>query len=543
MKFKNSDLTDEQEIAINCVGTGENTKIQAPAGSGKTFTLEAAADFIKPKRGAYLAFNKAIADNASHKFPPTVECRTGHSFAFRAVGNKYSHRLGKLTGKMIAEKIDIGPFAPFKTATKKGYLLLDTIKNYCYSADEEISFYNAPQIIGPFTKQEQFELKKDLAQYAKVLWEKMIDLNDSIPITHDTYLKLWQLSNPKIPKDFILFDESQDANAVMLDIVQKQKHSQKIYVGDRHQQIYAWRGAVNAMDMIKTKHAAFLTQSFRFGEPVAKLASDILINYTIGTPPPRIKGFPEKTSIVTLEPIEDPNVIICRTNQGVVSNVFSLLEQRKRVYIQGGAQNIISLIMAIRDLQGGRSTFHPGLFLFSNYMELLEYISSESGGDLKPLLKLIDQYGFAKLITALQSTCSNAEEADIILTTAHKAKGLEFSKVKLWNDFLGVDDDEDTEGKIKILDQGEINLLYVAATRALDILDISSCSPCHEKSLQKGRENVLRYKRQLADAEIEDFYDEEEEAAELQQEVEEKVRPAEMIQIKPIRKRIIKRLQ
>ena len=30
---------------------------------------------------------------------------------------------------------------------------------------------------------------------------------------------MWQLSNPKIDVDFILFDEAQDANPVVLDVV------------------------------------------------------------------------------------------------------------------------------------------------------------------------------------------------------------------------------------------------------------------------------------------------------------------------------------
>ena len=82
-----------------------------------------------------------------------------------------------------------------------------------------------------------------LLEYSKKLWKVKIDRSNKIPIDHDTYLKLWQLQNPVINTDCIFFDECQDASPVMLDIVLKQK-CRKIFVGDEHQQIYSWRGAV-----------------------------------------------------------------------------------------------------------------------------------------------------------------------------------------------------------------------------------------------------------------------------------------------------------
>ena len=39
-----------------------------------------------------------------------------------------------------------------------------------------------------------------------------------IEITHDFYLKKFQLSNPQLHYDFILFDEGQDASAAMLNV-------------------------------------------------------------------------------------------------------------------------------------------------------------------------------------------------------------------------------------------------------------------------------------------------------------------------------------
>jgi L-asparaginase II len=45
-----------------------------------------------------------------------------------------------------------------------------------------------------------------------------------------------------------------------------------IYVGDAHPAIYAWRGAVNAMQQLPL-HESRLTTSFRFGDAIADVAN------------------------------------------------------------------------------------------------------------------------------------------------------------------------------------------------------------------------------------------------------------------------------
>ncbi|RMP40366.1 hypothetical protein ALQ26_04546, partial [Pseudomonas amygdali pv. lachrymans] len=69
------------------------------------------------------------------------------------------------------------------------------------------------------------------------VWEKMVDINDrSVPMTHDGYLKLYQMSQPDLSHRFgaILLDEGQDVNPVIANLVQIQTITQ-VTVGDRHQ--------------------------------------------------------------------------------------------------------------------------------------------------------------------------------------------------------------------------------------------------------------------------------------------------------------------
>ena len=56
------------------------------------------------------------------------------------------------------------------------------------------------------------------------------------------------------------------------------------------------------------------------------------------------------------------------------------------------------------------------------------------------------------------------ETVDIVLTTAHKAKGLEFDTVKLSDDFLQGLERVDTMA-LRGCEEDEKNLLYVAVSR------------------------------------------------------------------------------
>lgn len=487
-EFRGITLTEEQSFSVDCILTGEDTKNLAPAGSGKTFTLEAAASEMFNHRGLYLAFNKAIADEAGRKFGPGVDCRTGHSLAYRAEGYKFRERLGKITGMMIANSCDMGDMSAFPTKAKKGYVILDTLRRFCYSADNRIDFHHVPIVKGPYKDAEVKQIREEIVPIARTVWNIVSDEKSSIPVTHDYYLKIWALKNPQIGVDYILFDEAQDANPVILDIVTNQKSTQRVYVGDKFQQIYGWRGAINAMDMLQTKHTAYITQSFRFGQGVADMANKILGCYMHPSEvPPAIVGFQERDSIVSREEIEDPNVIICRTNTGVISNVFKYLEMGKAVYVQGGVTTMINMLRGADDLMSGKSTFVPDLALFNTWAEVVEFSETESGMDLRSIVKLINDHGIPKLLDALNCTHKSHFGADVTITTAHKSKGLEWEKVKLHNDFHCPHHDEN--GEAVPMQQGEINILYVAATRALGVLDISSCAACHDEVLFEARDS------------------------------------------------------
>src|SRR5690606_22415144 len=89
----------------------------------------------------------------------------------------------------------------------------------------------------------------EVLDHMQMIWQRMIDPTHEMPITHDGYLKQYQLSLPDLSGQYttILLDEAQDTNPVTNHIVCQQK-CKLVYTGDMHQQIYRFRGADNAME-------------------------------------------------------------------------------------------------------------------------------------------------------------------------------------------------------------------------------------------------------------------------------------------------------
>ena len=91
------DPTPEQQAAIKMCLNGRDMKLIAFAGAGKTSTLVLLAKELNKqgKTGLYLAFNKAIADEAAKKMPNNVVSKTFHSLAYANAPNHIKSRLQK----------------------------------------------------------------------------------------------------------------------------------------------------------------------------------------------------------------------------------------------------------------------------------------------------------------------------------------------------------------------------------------------------------------------------------------------------------------
>jgi superfamily I DNA/RNA helicase len=307
-----------------------------------------------------------------------------------------------------------------------------------------------------------------------------------IDVLHDFYLKKFQLSDPELHYDYILFDEGQDASSAMLDVFLKQ-NATKVIVGDTHQQIYGWRYAVNSLEKADFKSYK-LTNSFRFNQNIAKLAGKILEwkDYISEDAP----AFPIKGLGKTNQ--TKSRAILARTNLGLLLKAIEYVTEKQSVeniYFEG---NIYSYTYADEgtSLYDVLNLYNKKYHLIRNKLikqmkkldDLEDYVSKTEDGQLSMMIEIVKEYGnqIPSIIEEIKEKhidTDEKEKAEMIFSTVHKSKGMEYDTVQIVNDFICEDDLEKISGKKEgNADAGkineEINLLYVAMTRAKNSLYI-----------------------------------------------------------------------
>jgi UvrD/REP helicase N-terminal domain/UvrD-like helicase C-terminal domain len=464
--------TEEQEFCSSEYATGDDLVISAYAGSGKTATLSLLSERDQDSKICFLAFNKKIAMAAGRKFPSNVDCRTAHSHAYRAVGRIYEPRLNgpKIYAKQharflgIKSGLEVGEdqvLSPYNLAVQ----VQQTVKNFCYSAEQEIDWMHVPFLVGA----NMSILRAFCVPLARKMWEDKQLKEGHCAFTHDDYFKLWSLSKPRLPFDVVMVDEAQDSNPALISVVMEQRQAQKVLVGDANQQIYAWRGAVDAMTIFPAKRRAVLSKSFRFGERIADEANKWLALLDNTLP---LKGFEVIDS--KLEHLDVPNAVLCRTNAQAVATALDCGIQGQRYAIVGGTQGIRRFAESAGALMNNDSfgVRHPDLVAFKTWQQVREFVNEE-GGELKPVVNMIDQYGVDTIVKVCDEAVDEERGApDVTISTAHKAKGLEWDKVKIAGDFK--EPVEPETGEAKPMSRSEMMLLYVSVTRAQLVLDCES---------------------------------------------------------------------
>ncbi|KAK7895971.1 hypothetical protein WMY93_021296 [Mugilogobius chulae] len=511
-------LTGEQQrVLSHDIQRDHVLKIMAFAGTGKTTTLVKYAEQRPHLRFLYVAFNKSVAKEAERRFPSNVECKTVHALAFKEVGVRYQ------TGKKLTcsmKPFSINMVLPKgRAGFRKSKIVMRTISTFLASTDDEIDRSHVPtsyinkKIRVPIAAAEIPLFMED----ARYLWMKMKNVREKSKaayyMTHDGYLKLWQLSRPCLSHtyDVIFIDEAQDCTPAILDIMLSQNCG-KILVGDPHQQIYTFRGAVNALDTVDHTHVFYLTQSFRFGAEIAYVGAAILrvckkVQKTLVGGNQK-GGVSDDSAVAVAEsvrkgmsPSRGKTAILSRTNVSVFSEAVKLTDANSscRIHFVGGIQGIgLERILDLWNIMQDSKTLQHGqkyeakyirdpfLRVFAKKSErpfqaLIIYADQTEDRELEAKLDIVERYRdrIPELVSKLKS-CHEGDytKADFILGTVHKAKGMEFDTVMVTDDFAKIPASRHNlrfhrNFVINDIQKDEWNLIYVAVTRAKSSLIIS----------------------------------------------------------------------
>jgi len=463
-------LTREQKEII--FSKEDKIKISALAGSAKSSTLYYYAKERPFKKILYLVYNRAMKDEADQTFGrlSNVTIKTTHGLAFGYVGNLYKNKLTNSYKPVdIIKDLRLNWNIDMELANKIHYMMnqymLSDIREF-----EEMDLFKDD--FGNTTEERDLIINK-----CKQLWELKKDYNNSVKIEHDFYLKLFHLGQKDLSHkfDIVLLDECQDSSMMILDIIKNSNINGVVMVGDPLQQIYTWRNATNIMPLFKGKEY-ILTTSFRVSQNIANVAN--IIVQDIHNKEINMKGFNNSQKIVSKINKNEPYVCLCRTNAYIFAEVFEILNKKKnaKLFFEGGYSSYS--FQNIKDayyFSIGYSTKNPMFSKFKDYYSMIEYAKSIEDSELIALDRMINKYGgqIPRIVDGIKNnTVIKKENADVIFSTCHRAKGQTYTiPVYISDDCFDIK----SIFKKAYIDKENINfeyyyeemcILYVAITRA-----------------------------------------------------------------------------
>lgn len=482
--------TEEQIHVIKTAHSGETFVVDAVAGSGKTTTARKMCQALSG-RVLYLVYNTAAAKDAKKSFPPNTHVSTTSALAWAEYKETYGDRIlgplkpgsryerqgaPRVPARETARLADLRPvslgenFPPMSEVTI-ARLATEAIQKFCYSDDEKISEIHVPVLPPGLEPLHAEVLRAEVSVAAQKVWRESLSVNSKHRFTFDHIFKLLVSASPDLGYDTIVVDEAQDSNWATLSLLKAQVNSQIIVVGDPAQQLYSWRGASDIMGEFDGPRLS-LSKSFRFGESIATEADKWLAHTGTNI---RVTGNENMNSRVAEVSLKNPQGVLCRTNATVMVRAMKYLEDGKNVAVCGGTKALETLAAAASKLMSGEPTDHPELSAFKDWGELMAYTREPGGGDLKSLVQLINEHKVPGILSACKKLKDEHRgNPDVVVSTAHKAKGREWASVEIAEDFKEPKDVEDPHtGEMEPgpIDRHSAMLHYVAVTRAREELN------------------------------------------------------------------------
>ena len=490
-------LTQEQENIINA--KEYSFKINAVAGSGKTTTLLEYAQKNSHLKILYLAYNKSLQTSLMNKLNDYdlshMHVSTIHSLAYKRIQAHNYVLCSDL--KMQVLEYNLCEFER-KVNQRNSYypipeylaLIKDLVNFYCNSSiialnEALLKAYKQQSDLGAKIIELISKDESRVLAHLKYILSAM--KNKKIEATHDFYLKMFYLNKTacsNLGYDLILVDEAQDISDVMIRIVENQ-NVRRVYIGDSFQQIYSFRYATNALAKIDLP-AYTLSKSFRFGDEYAKSLSKSLnsLYKKCASSSLYLEGTKNETKMGEKHlDLNKPICVIARTTFGLIQKIVHYIHDNKKIYFEGGyggysfMNPMVYSIFYLKQKKNDKITL-PEIKEFETIGELEEFAKDTKNQDYLNIIKFINTYG--DNIFEINKKIKNRlvldkNKADIIFTTTHKSKGLEYEQIILADDFITKKEITNEKSKMSDAQKAEeLNIYYVAATRAKKVAVLAS---------------------------------------------------------------------
>jgi len=464
-------FTPQQLSFLTRVKTSaDHILLRATAGSGKTTTLvEAAWQLGLVRNACYFVYNRHALDGVADRLPGSVKALTLHAYGrgmlCRLTGNTQL-TVNDDKSERLAEAREVQNTA--QGAVRQKRKALQAVARLWDLAREHLLDEHASEA--------------DLLVVAEEAgWASEPDVQAVRSILRDMRarsLSDFQSGGPPDFTDFLwlplvlhlepnsvgaaLVDEAQDLTALRrafvlhltgLGAVPAADHGRLILVGDSDQSIYLYAGAEpGGMPEVAAQIGAQeLPLSVSFRCPASHVALARHVSSFIESAPSAVPGVVQHLSEDDLQ-LTRGDVVLCRTNRPLFSLALKLLSRGVSVNMRG------------RDLVGRLEAALlaalPGSFTAG---QVLPHLQQHHALKLRPLQRLIEEgdrkakraaADLSDLMSCLEVLCHRAlqlqgtgvaasvdviallrtlfhDEADVLLSTVHRAKGLEWERVTL----------------------------------------------------------------------------------------------------------------
>lgn len=455
-----------QQDIFNDISNGEgNTQVDAYAGTGKTATIvEGFYHLPKGVSTLMCAFNKKIKEELDVRAPASIEVKTLHALGFAAckrafpkMAERPDSKGEKLAGYVKAERGNDPETQEVRYNLEKA---IDLCKGYlAFTHDEIDPILDRHEIDICDEPRNNFIDSIINVMHACKRDTSWADFSDMIWLPNVYNLNL-------IKYNRVMIDESQDLNLAQINLALNScdKNGRILSVGDEYQAIYGFRGAdsnaiKNIVERLHSKRMP-LSVTYRCAKAIVEIAKTLVPGLEAASNAE--DGLVQDITSRQLETMVRPgDFILSRVNAPLIKWCLTLLKARVPANIQGRdmGQNLLSLIKKSKA---------------KNVDSFLEYLEKYRVTETDRMVKAKrDPSPIEDKVECLQVLCDGVHSLDevkfnieklfndgddkdrVILSSTHKAKGLERDRV-----FMLRDTYRPTKG------QEEANLTYVAYTRA-----------------------------------------------------------------------------
>jgi len=463
----------EQQAIFGWFATGTGALVvQARAGTGKTTTIKHAFTVAPEATMLYAVFNKKNQKEAAEKITDNrVDVRTLHSLGFMFIKSVWSNaqpddfiEMDRITA--VSPSIPEEPASAVEKLVGFAKNLFITVPSVgeleALAADRNIFSGQEAEADGGWTVNR-------LATVAQAVMSISLVRDPAGRVSFNDMVWLPVAANWVKPRyDLVTVDEAQDMNAPQLEMaVRAVKTGGRVcIVGDDRQAIYGFRGAASdGMGLMQTRLNAAtlgLTTTYRCPSKVVAIANEIVPDYVAApTAPEGIVDDIEGHALVQSATVGD--AILSRLNAPLMTTCLALLRAGTPARIEGRdvGKQLVNMVRKFKaksvpdfmrkletwgDKQKARTTGKNKAAkcqLIDDQVATLAAVAEESSS-------------VADIVSRILSLFEDSDKAtrpSVVLSSVHKAKGLEWNRVFVLASTFKKTSDE------------ERNIYYVAITR------------------------------------------------------------------------------